>query len=640
MNIEDYKNCLLGKGIPTGNLTAVYDFTGGSGNYVYNSLYSEAAHFLSGSMRADKIPGVIVKNTVGLPKMLTGLISGTELYRVGKNNPNADFTFILDYSTDLCNASGEASQILASSNEQGTGISGFALGVTQSNRLFFEYYSGPTKKSYTIDKELSDRNSVFLNVHNSDQATLGFYNYEADQLVSNSLSIPGYTHSDTLYLGGLYNYSGTTHTGLEGVNKEFILFGDSIDAPNLIESCIDCMFFTGFSDNVTTTLFDQFKATGFNFSTQNISGNTGVTYFIQTVPHPTGGTTDLLVGSGMSGIIDTIDYITPMTGFAGSGTSVTTSRSFLYDTTTGGKSIYGDKTLAFVTSLVSGDFVETYYYDKPIPNFNLTTDNFVLDKGSFNSVLLFHNGLLNIEGVDFNIGNENIFAGESIQGYDGSDAFAYNLLNEDIITSEFSGMWSRSRILLNSGDVAESGGLGTRYYYPAASQYHEAADNNQIYITGISGQSLTGYDLFINGQKLIEGYDYHTGTTGIYPSVILSGADMPDFSSDVVRTGSGNVSGWDSNPPSGLSSVESSLLVFVQKTTGAQMSRKVTRFEADGSTVKLTGYSEQVWVNGIRQIEGANYIKTYPCSPTSGHYSFTNDLFLFYNNQSTFFNIE
>jgi hypothetical protein len=151
---------------------------------------------------------------------------------------------------------------------------------------------------------------------------------------------------------------------------------------------------------------------------------------------------------------------------------------------------------------------------------------------------------------------------------------------------------------------------------------------------------LTGYDLFINGQKLIEGYDYHTGTTGIYPSVILSGADMPDFSSDVVRTGSGNVSGWNSNPPSGLSSVESSLLVFVQKTADAQMSRKVTHFEAAGSTVKLTGYSEQVWVNGIRQIEGANYIKTYPCSPTSGHYSFTNDLLLFYNNQSTFFNIE
>lgn len=640
MNVEDYKNCLLGKGIPTGNLTAVYDFSGGSGNYVYNSLHSENAHFLSGSMRADKVPAVIVKNSVSLSEALTGLMSGTELYRVGQNHPNSDFTFVLDYSADLCNASGESSQILASSNSQGTGTSGFALGATQTNRLFFEYYSGTTKKSHTVDKELSNKNSVFLNVHNNNQATLGFYDYETNQLVSNSLSIPGYAHSNTLYLGGLYNYTGTTHAGLEGSNREFVLFGDSIDSTDLIKDCIDCMFFTGFVDDITTTLFDQYKATGFNYATQTVSGRTGVTYFSQTVPHPTGGTTTLLVESGMSGVIDTIDSITPMTGFAGSGTSIISGRSFQYDTTTGGKAIYGEKTLAFATSLVSGDIVETYHYNEPILNFNLITDNFVLDKGAYNSVLLFHNGLLNLEGVDFSIGDENVFAGEAIQDYGYSDAFAYNLLNEDIIITNYSGLWSRSRILLNSGDVAASGGSGTRFYYPESSQYHEEADDNRIWITGISGQSLTGYDLFFNGQKLIEDYDYHTGTTGIYPSVILSGADMPDFSSDVVRTGSGNVSGWNSNPPSGISNVGSGLLVFVQKTTGTPLTRNVTHFTGAGSTVQVTGYSEQVWINGIKQIEGENYIKTYPCSPTSGHYSFTNDLFLFYNNQTTFFNIE
>ena len=160
-----------------------------------------------------------------------------------------------------------------------------------------------------------------------------------------------------------------------------------------------------------------------------------------------------------------------------------------------------------------------------------------------------------------------------------------------------------------------------------------------VIITGISGQAVTGFDLYINGQKLIENYDYHTGLTGSLPSVIISGSDMPDFTADVVYTGTGNlVSGWPTNPPPGVSNVESGLLVFVEKRTNTN--RNVTFFTGAGDSVTLTGYSEQVWVNGVRQLNGFDYLTAYPCSPSSGNSTFTDDLFLFYNNINTYFNIE
>ena len=637
MNIDNYRDCILAKGVPTGNLSAVYDFTGGSGNSVYNSLHSPDGHQISGTMLSERNPAIVVRNNVPLAETLTGNLSGTELYRVGKDNPNTDFALILDYSNNFCNVSGRTGQILVSSNADGTGASGFALGTNQSNRLFLEYYSGTTRRSFSVDEELSHQNTVFLNIYNNEQATFGFYDYETNKMVTTSIATPGYSHSNSLYLGGLYNYTGTTYTGLEGVNREFVLFNDSLDSSDLIKDCIECMHFTGFTSTVTTTLFDQVKATGFNYSTQNVSGTIGTAYISVTVPHPEGGTTEIIVPSGVSGVVDIIDNITPLTGLDGSGQSIVSGRTFNYDTSTGGKASYGLKTLAFAFDLVSGDLVEAYHFNEPNPYYNLPVVDFTLDKSGFTNALLYHNGLLNVEAWDFNIGDENVFTGAAIQGYDPSDAFTYNLTDDDVVITEFSGLWSRSRILLNSGDVAASGG-GTSFYYPPNSQYHEEASTNYIWITGISGTILTGYDLFLNGQKLIEGYDYHTGLTGSDPALILSGADMPDFTADVLRTGSGNVSGWPNDPPAGITNVDSSLLVFVQKPSS--FNRSVTHFTGTANSVEITGYSEQVWVNGVKQISDRDYLKTYPCSPTSGNESFNDDLFLFYNNLTSYFNIE
>ena len=635
MNVEHYKNCLLGKGITTGNLSAVYDFTGGSGNYVYNSLHTPENHLLSGSFLSSKNPGIIVSSNVSISEALTGLNSGATLYRVGKNNPSDSFTAVFDYDNNFCDVTGLESQVLVSTNDLGTGTSGFALGANQANRLFFEYYSGDTRKSYTIDQELSFQNTVFVNVYNNERLTFGFYDYETDELISSSHDVPDYVHSNQLYIGGLYSYTGTSHTGLNGHSREFILFNQSLDSTRVIKDCIECMFFTGFSYDVTTTLFDYVNTIGFSYSTQNVSGVTGTTYISQTVPHPTGGTTTILVESGMSGVVDVLDNIIPLTGAGGSGQEIVSGESFEYDKSSTGKASYGAKTITFAFDLASGDIVEAYYFNTPISVYNLNPINFSLNKSGYNNAFLFHNGLLNIEGCDFAI-TENVFTGAEIQGYDNSDAFQYNLSNETVYATPWSGLSTLGRILLNSGDYAASGGSGTQFFYPDGPQYLESG--NDIYITGISGQVVTGFDLFLNGQKLIEDYDYHTGLTGSLPSIILSGADMPYFTADVTYTGSGNVSGWPNYPPSGITNVESGLLVFIEKRT--DVNRTVTYFTGAGTSVNVTGYSEQIWVNGVRQLNGYDYLKTYPCSPSSGNETFNDDLFYFYNNSNTYFNID
>jgi hypothetical protein len=53
----------------------------------------------------------------------------------------------------------------------------------------------------------------------------------------------------------------------------------------------------------------------------------------------------------------------------------------------------------------------------------------------------------------------------------------------------------------------------------------------------------------------------------------------------------------------------------------------------------ITGYTEQVWVNGVRQREDADYVKVFACTQNSGLADPPNTPFNFYNNDTGFFNI-
>jgi hypothetical protein len=627
MDINLYKTCLVLNGASSGSLTTFYDFTGGSGNGIYNSLYPVSELSTSGLFISDLNPGIIVNNQVPFSEIFTGNMSGGESIRVGGTNPMNNFTAMIDYEVDFCSSSGNHGNVLLSSRIDGTGVSGFIFGINQSNKLFFEYEASGFDKIHTLYHEIPKRVSAVLRLSENNHVSLGFYDYEDDRFKSQRFSIPNYDQSDTLYLGSLYNNTGTLYSGLEGSFNNFSLFsgflGDDGSA-----ACVECLFFTGVQDESTSSPFSVFRTTGYSFNIVSESGITGHKPTIGTVPHPTGGTTTVVSLKDLSGVTHLVNEVGPLTGLVGTGTDNVSGHSQKFDYAL--KSRYGIKSISLLSPAQSGDLLEIYSYQQPQSSFNIQSLNFNIDKSGKSGALLFHNGILNNEGVDYGIIGD-VFTGDVSQGYDPSDNFSYNLIPERIIVTPFSGLWSGAKILLNSG----SSGTG-QAYYPNAPQYIESGTD--ILITGISGINLTGYDLFLNGQKMAEDYDYEIAHSGVTPLLKVYGTHVPELTADVSYTGDMFVSGWPAYPPSGITNVQQGTMTFVQKTTGSSVNRYVNyNTGADLKSVTITGFSEQVWLNGIKQI---GYDKTFPCDPVSGVQDYFDNYYLFYNNNVKHFNIE
>jgi hypothetical protein len=629
MNALAYRQCLSGKVIQTGLLGAIYEFTTSSGNVSFNSLHSTGAHFNSGRLLASKDPGVFIRSGLSLSNPLQGIFGGSDLMQMPSYKKSEAFSIVADYDVNFCGLSGEKSHVLFSSSIGGTGTSGYVFGFNQSNRLFFEYYDNSIGRTgiITLNKELSDRNTVLLSSVGNDSIDLGFFNYEDDSYIGRRFSVPGYQHSDKLFVGGLTDYSGSKNKGFSGTFNSIVYFtGFLSDADKT--GCVDCLFSTGVSITTGVTYYPRFKTTGFSFSTSGVSGITQYGLSQENLPHPTGGTSVVWRESGITGLLMTQEVVSPLTGANGYTEAITRLVNENIDYSQ--KQLRGVKNLVFNPPVPSGWIVETYSYSRPQPLLNIPSENFYANKSGYNQIQLFHNGLMNLDGFDYEIIN-NSLSGRNIQGYDATDSFTYNLFNQRMMVTHFSGLWSGSKILLN----APTSGTGQNYF-PNRSQYLESGTD--ILITGVSGVCPTGYDPFLNGKKLISGYEYAHDYSGITPLVKLYGTLLPSFYASVAYTGD-FVDGYPDYPPSGITEIEDDLLTFVERPSGVSINRTVHVSNGSLSSVAVTGFSHQVWINGVKS-HPSSFAKRYPCSPTSGVWPLDFPSFLFYNNSTAYINIE
>lgn len=629
MSFGNYIGCLSGNGMATGNLKVFYDFSGGSGNSLFNRVYSNASQISSGYFIASKHPGVIVKTgSSPLSSVLTGGFNGNDLIRIAKELTFSGFTAVLDYEQDFCSSSDVAARALFSTNT--TGISGFDLGVNQVNRLFLEYPSsnGSTRR-HTSSYELANKNTIFLS-HADERFILGYYDYELETVKYDVFSLNGYRTSDNWHLGGTY-LSGSPNTGFKGTMKNFALFDRDLVENEFPLKCLAC---SGVSWTESVTTHPIYNVTGFNFSVASVSGITGYQNQLTSVPHPTGGQTYLIYESGVTGLLSQRKQINSLSQITSSGSSSSSTPSVLYDYSA--LNAYGKKTIHFATAIPSGYLVEIYSYTRPQAQLNVPSNEFQLNKNGYQNALLWQNGVLNLEGMDYNL-TGTTYTGASIQGYDPTDLFSYNRITGRIIVTDYSGVWTRSRILINSGSSGTD--ASGAVYWPRQAQYLPSGD--AIFITGVSGYVLTGYDLYLNGKKLVNDYDYSIGTSGAYPALVMSGADLPDFEASVSVSGNGNVFGlWSGYPPTGIYDINTPVLAFVERSPEITFTRHL--FYNTGNpipTYDITGYSEEVWVNGIKNLRGHSYEVTYPCSPSSGLNNYSSWDRVIYNNEPTNFNV-
>jgi hypothetical protein len=596
MNLDAFLNCLGYYGVSTGasdSIEGVYTFSSGTTGIIYNQFYSTGSHFNNGVIYGPNIPLVNATQNI----LSNNVFSGVNCYHVGYQH-TGNFSLLFDIESSGClkrSLSSGLDSILVSTTTNHSGFgSGFIIGINDANRLFFRTQNF----QYIVEKELSLHDFVYVGLAQNKYVNFGVFNVREDTLYNKNVVLPNAPLSTPhIYIGSFLSPS-PSYTGFYGRINQGILFNDTITT-NDINICVDCSFATGYTKSTGLVPFSGIRITGALFSGITANVITGTTNITGTVERIGGGLVNVLIVSGQTGSVTTGEIVLPLYAPIGL-TGFRDVLTFYFDT--GYRSSFGQFSVTFDLNLTSGDVVEVYTYNTFNPNIGLLFDTIITWPTGNGFTQLYGNGLAETSGIDFFI-SHNI-----ISGFSSDDVLFYDILTSRTQVFDYSGYWQQSRIPLSGGG-----------FFPSAPQFYETTGiTGQVFITGLSGICTSnpyypnfGYDVYLNGQKLVSGLQYGinpSGTSGFI--VALSGANLPSFTATVLT-----------DPLSGLVtgvvSVDDSELTFMPQFSG------ITRylFTPTGTINSfnvLTGFSEQVWVNGIRQLPDLDYAKIIPCQLTSG----------------------
>ena len=618
MQIAPFLSCTSYNGISTGisgSIIGAYDFTSGSGlNVRYNLLYTTGSHFSSGILYGPNLPLV----SVGITGANSSSFSGINSYRLGYQ-VSGDFGVLLDITQNGCSRTGSGISTILASNNSGTS-SGFLVGIDEANQLFMTS-SGYSK---TLYYELKPRNLVYFNLSKQNNFDFGLYDPLTNLIISESIQLPTQSLLNTIYLGGITNYSSSFGplTGFSGQINNGVLFNKPIGFTEA-SGCFECLYAISIGSGtapVSNLIIPVI--TGYIFSGRNEAYYTGFTNSTGQIITSNGTIVNLVFPSGLTGTRQADETAIVLTGLS-------------YRSVTGDTPIYFNKNLSeyddftlfdiqFNQSLVSGDVVEVYTYSGFNPRVNKTVNNFNYPNRFFTQIIC--DGLAETNNVDYFV-----LPDSTISGFFDDDILFYDHTTGASIISSFSGFWSRGKTLMSGGS-----------YYPTQAQFNEVIDTGRIIITGLTGSLLPTYsDVYLNGQKLISGLQYKMiddtvsgwfgGQAGLNVLVI-----DPSYISDAYV---GFLYSPTGGLPTGIYDIEDSELTVLPnfKTFNrywSQITGNTNLYQA------ITGISEQVWVNGIRQKQNGDYIKNFPCMGSSGISSDLGLSFNFFSNDTGYFNIQ
>lgn len=614
MKIDAFLTCLGYYGMITGGgttLEGAYSLSSGTTGIVYNQVYSTGAHFIGGQIYSPTLPLI---NVYGNKIISSGIFSGNQGLHIGYSHIG-NFSVVMDVEYSGCNRpNNQRSMVLLSTASDVSGLSsGFVVGITESNRLYFST-SGYSK---TLERELSTREFVYVSLTEKKYVSIGTYNFNDNYLYKQNITLTsGTLNSKDIYIGNFLRTSlADQYTGFSGKINQMVLFNDSLTNAD-VGTCSNCMLTTGFITGTNNVNFSGYQVTGVNFSGIFDYQITGYINITGDVTSYDGSVVKVVFPSGQSGLVQT--GISAMPAF--SGIVIQAARDytiFQYDTPA--LNALSTYSLYFNLMLSSGDTIEFYSYPQPNTNIGKRMTGLVWPYET-GQIQLVANGLNETYGVDYFI------LRNALSGYYLDDVLSYDVIVAPSIVTAYSGYWNdTSRILMSGGA-----------FYPSTPQYFENANfTGMVKITGLSGICTSnpfypqfGYDLHMNGQKLISGMHYDVATSGASGFVVsLSGKNLPQL----IVYGMYDITGGG---PTGVSSVDDNELAFIPQFSGFAR----TRIDVSGdgfSYGNFTGFGEQVWVNGIRQLEDLDYVKVNPCSLITGVFNPPVLDFIMYDSDAT-----
>jgi hypothetical protein len=593
MNKDVFLNCLSYTGINTGiSVMGLYSFSSGLSGACFNQLYSSGYNYFSGLPYEGALP--LIYNGAG--NQTSGIFSSNQSYHIPIKNFNS-FGALISLNHSGCLNTGNTNLVLFSTVSDFSGInSGIVLGITPSNRLFLNA-SGYLS---TISEEITPNDFVFVSLEEKRFVNFGIFNIKHNEFYKKSYD---YNSSDLiiekLYFGGVLKYP-SIYTGYSGKLNEIYFFSGAID-DFLFNSCIDCTYATGYSYSQSIDIFNQVKITGSFWSGIKETRITGSKKTTGTFLKTDGSTGNFYYDSGLSGSVEVYQNLFPGTGIenlyiTGSGID------FYFDSSK--KISQTSFDLFFDLGLDSGDVLEIYTYKNFNPNVNLNIiDDFF--PSTDNYVQLFANGLAETKD-----GESQYFS----DFYTGFNNKIYNFDSQDILSCDFTTGNSITIPYNNQGCItgeATSSEVIDIYQINAYPFFPEVSSEEEIppFI----------YDLYLNGKKLISGLDY-----------IITGVP-------------GGIDGWSNHI---YLSGDNSLLFNLEnpqefKLVISQPNYVRNLFYITKDTHYLTGlsgFSEQIWKNGIRQKNKIDYYIKNSCNFYSGEYLDPNYSFQLLNSTNSFIN--
>jgi len=606
MNTENYKNCLFATGMQTGNLIASYNFSNQIDSVILNDLYDTGdCYFFNGFDNvfiASKNNLSILQSGLAFNYPFTGYFSGQQYASVQRDGLSTDFNILLDFSFDDCSPS--VSRVLASNATGSSLSSGLVFGINQANKFFLEYGSGINKRIHTSKLGISQNNVINFGV-NDKLFHLRKYDFLDSVVLGESFDLENFLPSNNL----IFSKSFGVYSGFSGKFNQVFL--SSNDSNGLYGDYYECMFCTGVANGTITG--QQVSASindPLSYYNYSVSG-TGITGYENVTVYDSFTNTYISSLSGVTGnfLVDT--FVTGDLVYSTEFFETDTSTVFLNEDL---RSSYADLVkINFINVPESGDLLEVYDYHYKNTNINLKNTTFDSD------LALFSNGMLLISGLDYSV-----TSGAMSDSFDSSDEIRINRISTPIQYLLYSGLYDSYKKLTGEG----------LDYYPPQSQFYESGDGN-ITITGLaglfySGFSLTGHDLFMNGQKIYTGIDYETGVYGGKESVIIYAANFNDADLAITTGILGALISVDYQTES--------VLAFCPRQPGV-FSADVSFLSGSLPSHSLSGKSEEVWLNGIKLIGSIDYGKVYPCSSYAYNFNISDLPYIFCNNNDDFFNI-
>ena len=629
MNFDSFINCLTLKTPNSGNLIGYYDFKSGDGRIFKNLIHENSGFYFTGlgstgqlvtGINSNLLPAIVFSDS---PSSFynTGLFSGEDFVRIGRSIEGEEFSFLIRYDGRPCKSVeyGSTPQVLLSSNNSGF-ASGFNLGINASNRLFFEYRSSGNIKIKTFHKELSEKNvaSVLLN---KTTLTMGVYDFTTETVSSEDFYLNDFVSSNILYVGK--DRFNSSSTGFFGEIKNLAIFNSHIaDASKFGDECFFC---SGYEPEHNETIYyTGYFLTGSESPVSQETGVTGYQRILSSFLDENGDPIYLSVESGLTGIISTTTGYKYLTG----------SGSFNYQEFVPGKEFYnsGEKR-SYINnlnyhfkggSLSSGDYIQIYSYTIPIFTHSFKVVDLNYSPEGDDSIFL--NGLFSTDGEEFTVSR-----GLVNSGVDLKDSLRFDNLNSASLVFKASGVWLSNRLLLNACNVATG---AQAVYFPSQAQFIETG-NGTVSFTGFNSTGITGFDFYLNGQKLTN--EYQTGTISGNLSYSLPSGYVRDWQGEITSSPCN-----DTNDYTVVSHKTFDVIAFVPKIYPSQLLVQEKLYTGNSSKldIKISGYSEQIWLNGVRQFVKENYNKSYDCSLNDSFVEFDKMPLIFYNNGPSLFNIE